>query len=411
LRLRRGPVAQREPGRLCILARGTRPAFLTLALPEAALRRICRRTGLSFPGYRLESIPVGELARALAESYDSDPRASQMIDHQIEEEFALPMKIPGSLLTPDLIGTLVQVGGSPPMVVVPLLWSVFGHRAAAVRKAGAEAFEDYLDRIFEDFEIDADSGKGRERRAGESGPAASPARGELHRRLKEAEARATSLERDLHEVRGQIALDRQESVRKDEKIARFKSDLEAARERQRQAEEALASLERKQDAHAHEAARLKAAEAERLSREVAGLQETLQAARRREAELTTLVRAREAPAPAAPAVPAEAHPGPRSSTFLVPIFTEEFYVSLEGWDSRLVRAAFEKALLLCQNFAHPGIDAKAIQGADGLYRIFVAQDVRLFYRRPPGGRIELLSLIDREDLERYIRQYKGRTGV
>ncbi len=404
-------MAQREPGRLCILDRGTRPAFLTLALPEAALRRICRRTGLSFPGYRLESIPSDELARALAESYDSDPRASQAIDREIEEEFERPVKIRGRLLTPDLIATLVQVGGSPPMVLVPLLWSVFGHRAAAIRKAGAEAFEDYLDRIFEDFAIDADSGKGRDRRAGGSGPAASPARGELHRRLKEAEARATSLERDLHEVRDQMALDRQESARKDERLARFKSDLEAARDRHRQAEEALASLEGKQDAHAHEAARLKAAEAERLSREVAGLQEALQAARRREAELATLARAREASAPPVPSAPIEEHPAPGASIFMVPVFSEEFYGSLQGWPPSILQAVFRKVLLLSQDFAHPGLDAKAIQGADDLYRIKVAQDVRLFYRRMSGGRLEILSLIDRENLDRYIRQYKSRTGA
>lgn len=403
-------MVKRGPGRLCILDAEARLAFLSLALPEGVLRRTCRKLGLSFPGYRLESIPAAELARALAKEYESDPRAGMIIDRQIGEECAFPLAIPAKFLTPPLVEILVQVGGSPPLVVAPLLWSVFGHRAAGVRNAGVEALENYLDRLFEDFAIDADSAKGRERRIGGSDLAASPARGTLHRRLKEAGERAAALERALAEVRSQLARDRQVSAQKDAKLVQLKADLESARERQRQAEEALASRARERDVDALAAARLKAAEAERLSRQLADLHYELQSARRREAELTTLVRAREAPAPAAPAVPAEAHPGPRSSTFLVPIFTEEFYVSLEGWDSRLVRAAFEKALLLCQNFAHPGIDAKAIQGADGLYRIFVAQDVRLFYRRPPGGRIELLSLIDRENLDRYIRQYKGRTG-
>jgi hypothetical protein len=404
-------LAEGERGRLRILDRETRLAFLSLALPEGVLRRACSKLGLSFPGYRLESIPAADLARALTEEYESDPRASQIIDRQIEEECVLPLEIPGRFLTPGLVELLVQVGGSPPLVVAPLLWSVFGHRAAGVREAGVEAFENYLDQLFENFEIDADSAKGRERRAGGSGLPASPARGTLHRRLKEAEVRASALERDLVEVRGHLARDRQVSAQKDAKLAQLKADLASARERQRQADEALVSRERMQDVDALEAARLKAAEAERLSRQLADVQYDLQSARRREAELTTLVRAREAPAPAAPAAPVEARPAPRPSAFLVPVFTEEFYGSLEGWEARVVRAAFEKALLLCQNFAHPGIDAKAIQGADGLYRIFVAQDVRLFYRRPPGGRIEILSLIDREDLDRYIRQYKSRTGV
>jgi hypothetical protein len=142
-------------------------------------------------------------------------------------------------------------------------------------------------------------------------------------------------------------------------------------------------------------------------RDVAALRSELEAARRREAELVGRLRALEsAPAPRPAATP-EAPPEP-AGAWLLPVFTGEFYESIRKWDARLVRGAFEKVLLLCQNPAHPGIDARPIQGADGLYRIFVAQDVRLFYRRPPGGRLEILSLIDREDLERYIRSYKAR---
>jgi hypothetical protein len=92
----------------------------------------------------------------------------------------------------------------------------------------------------------------------------------------------------------------------------------------------------------------------------------------------------------------------------VPVLTPEFYASIDRCDPRVVRTAFEKLLLLAQDLHHPGLDAKPLQGADGLYRIFVAQDIRLMYRRLPGGRLEILSLIDREDLDRYLRQYKTR---
>jgi hypothetical protein len=38
----------------------------------------------------------------------------------------------------------------------------------------------------------------------------------------------------------------------------------------------------------------------------------------------------------------------------------------------------------------------------------IATDVRLIYRRLEAEEVEVLSLIDREDLDRYIRQAKTR---
>jgi len=150
------------------------------------------------------------------------------------------------------------------------------------------------------------------------------------------------------------------------------------------------------------------AEAARRAREAEALQAELALARRREAEILSRLKAAESsPAPAAPPPREEPAPDPGAS-FHVPVFSAEFYDSIHRWDVRIVRAAFEKALILSQNVAHPGLDAKPMEGADGLYRIRVAQDVRLFYRRLPGGRLEILSLIDREDLDRYIHRYRTR---
>jgi hypothetical protein len=45
----------------------------------------------------------------------------------------------------------------------------------------------------------------------------------------------------------------------------------------------------------------------------------------------------------------------------------------------------------------------------GYFRVRVATDVRLLYRRTERqNTIEILSLIDREDLDRYVRQAKTR---
>ena len=52
--------------------------------------------------------------------------------------------------------------------------------------------------------------------------------------------------------------------------------------------------------------------------------------------------------------------------------------------------------------------ALALEGLPGYYRIRIATDVRLIYRRGEGNQLEILSLIDREDLDRYVRQAKTR---
>jgi hypothetical protein len=108
------------------------------------------------------------------------------------------------------------------------------------------------------------------------------------------------------------------------------------------------------------------------------------------------------PAPAAEEAPRE--PG---ANWRVPIFSAEFYESIRRWDRRVLRNAFEKAYRLAEDWRHPSLRAIPLEGLPNYYRIRVASDVRLIYRLREGGQIELLSLIDREDLQRYIRNVKG----
>jgi mRNA-degrading endonuclease RelE of RelBE toxin-antitoxin system len=139
-----------------------------------------------------------------------------------------------------------------------------------------------------------------------------------------------------------------------------------------------------------------ARQAEREGELVAELEE-----RRREREET-----RPAPAEAAPE-PEDLEEAPAS--WLMPVYTREFYDSLDGWDRRIQRAAFKQAQLLAQDHRHPSLRALPLEGLPGYYRVRVATDVRLLYRR--GDRqntVEILSLIDREDLDRYVRQAKTR---
>ena len=95
------------------------------------------------------------------------------------------------------------------------------------------------------------------------------------------------------------------------------------------------------------------------------------------------------------------------ATWSLPIFTDEFYESIRRWDRKIVRIAFEKIARLAEDWRHPSLRAIPLEGLPGVYRIRIASDVRLMYRPLDGGRVEILSLIDREDLQRYIRQAKG----
>jgi mRNA-degrading endonuclease RelE of RelBE toxin-antitoxin system len=124
-----------------------------------------------------------------------------------------------------------------------------------------------------------------------------------------------------------------------------------------------------------------------------------------------LAQAQRAPTAAAPppAQEEEALPSAEeASTFLIPIFTREFYDSIQRWDRRMQRAAFDKVSLLARDWRHGSLRAIALEGLPGYYRIRIATDVRLIYRRGEGNTVEILSLIDREDLDRYIRQARTR---
>jgi hypothetical protein len=93
-------------------------------------------------------------------------------------------------------------------------------------------------------------------------------------------------------------------------------------------------------------------------------------------------------------------PRPRkrpASAFQGAEFTAEFYESIENWDARpQVRV---RGRCCCSRTTTPtrAWTRSRCREPTALYRIRVATDVRLFYRRKPNGGIEVLSLIDREN--------------
>ena len=149
-------------------------------------------------------------------------------------------------------------------------------------------------------------------------------------------------------------------------------------------------------------------ELDAATRRTRALENDLDETRVREEELVSKLRALEQAGPARPVVaePSAMEPSP-GAVWCTPIFTDEFYDSIRRWDRRIVRGTFEKVSRLCDDWRHPSLRAIALEGLPGYHRIRIATDVRLIYRPVDGNRIEVLSLIDREDLQLYIRSVKG----
>jgi hypothetical protein len=233
----------------------------------------------------------------------------------------------------------------------------------------------------------------------------------LQRQVQAAESRAGRLTADIEAVRRQLDAERAHGAQKDQRLSRYKRELEQVRAELRATGEAKAALEAERDRDTRALLRKRESELEDAKRETGALQRRLDEANRREAAALAQLRSAEAPAAAPSPAPEEAAPPvpDPASAFRVPELTREFYESIEEWDERTLRTTFEKILLLAKNLAHPSLDAKPIEGAEGLYRIKIGTDVRLLYRRKAARGIEILSLIDREDLDRYVRQYKRRS--
>jgi hypothetical protein len=185
--------------------------------------------------------------------------------------------------------------------------------------------------------------------------------------------------------------------------------LEAERDKlQRERETLRAQV---QEGTAGEVTRLRA-ELDAAARRLRGLESELEESREAEATLSARVRALSEERPARAAAGAE-EAGERAATatWSLPIFSDEFYESIRRWDRKIVRNAFEKIYRLSEDWRHPSLRAIPLEGLPGCYRIRVATDVRLIYRPLDQNRVEIMSLIDREDLQRYIRQAKTRYGT
>jgi mRNA-degrading endonuclease RelE of RelBE toxin-antitoxin system len=404
------------------LTRDRLSVFLYLALLPEETAALVKAWGLSQPGFRREALGEVQRCDLLADEVRAAPERGEAVLDLLRKAFGgLPMA--GWHLDPPGAGELLDVAGHEAALALSL-WRVLADRSAEVREAASPT----LDRQVERFYGPAEAGAAAEGAAPPGRPAADGGAGPEERirkltgQLAAAQRQAEEAGRKAEEARlrgeeareklqGQLREARAREAQSAEEAARAREAAEAARQGLNRAEERLAAL-RAEDAVA-EAQRARAA-ARDLEARAASLEARVARAQQREAELERdLARARgaaaPAPLPAAPAPAEEADGEEAQALWLFPVYTREFYDSLEGWDRRIQRAAFKQAHLLAQDHRHPSLRALPLEGLPGYYRVRVATDVRLLYRR--GERqnaVEILSLIDREDLDRYVRQAKTR---
>lgn len=377
------PLAHFAPERLA--------AFLELALGPTELLRLCRRLGLSSPGYRLEKLGPPQHAGLLADEY-----LSSSGDAEIEEAVVAALKTP-ALRTMWLGGAAARelaqlVSGDPVQAAARLAWRFIGDGDPSVRVAAERAVDAGLALLEREEDETTQPGVPK--------PGRSSDESEMARRVERAERDRTAARALLQQARVEIA-------ERDQRLNEIRSELGALRRTNAEQSAELSRLHATRSTGerrgAQELRRL-SSERARLESRMGELEERLRDEQRRRNEAESLARTRAAP-------DRELTPPPEpggAQEFSLPHFTAEFYASIERWDRRVVKSAFEKVMLLARDHRHPSLRSIPLEGVPNLFRIRVATDVRLVYRRAPEGRLEILSLIDREDLERYVKQLKTR---
>ena len=367
--------------------------FFELCFADKRLLELCGELRLYSPGYRLEAMPPDQVARMLADEVRAAKDAQQLIDKAIRDALRNPV-LEGKPLTADHYRDLLEVfTGDPLQHLARLAWRALIDDDEKLREYALAA----IDLGVEALDAPARTQKPRK-------PQLSSDVQELRKKTEEALKDADRSAKERDSMRDQLAQARSEISAREKTLADVRDELGQVRGELTRASAELARLTAAGEGRA-------LSEARRLSDENRSLSEKLRAAAEERDELRDELKSAQRPAPAAPqpvAVEEDLPSAEEAATFLIPIFTREFYDSIQSWDRRMQRAAFDKVSLLARDWRHGSLRALALEGLPGYYRIRIATDVRLIYRRGEGNTLEILSLIDREDLDRYIRQARTR---
>lgn len=397
------------------LARDPLSVLLYMALTPEETKTLVKSLQISVPGFRAGALSDVERCDVLADEIRAAPDVRAPVLEAMRKAFGrLPLdRLPVDRAAAD---DLLAVAGSEHALTLSL-WRVLADPDPAVRARAVPVLEQLAGELYAPAELGVEPAERPEEPGGPDGEARALARvGELEQELARAEERAAGGRRKAEEQREKLQEwlkeARARAAQAVDEAARAREAAEVAQRARERAEVALAAAQAT-DAAA-DAQRARAAHRE-LAGKAAALEVRLTRQEEREVELAAALREAEARAGRVPerapiaveASPEEPEDAPAS--WLMPVYTREFYDSLDGWDRRIQRAAFKQANLLAQDHRHPSLRALPLEGLPGYYRVRVATDVRLLYRRgEPQNAIEILSLIDREDLDRYVRQAKTR---
>jgi hypothetical protein len=384
---------------LAELSRDALSVFLYLAFTDGELTELFRDVGISVPGFRTEKMSGVQKADHLADEIRERPDARKSVIALLRKVYEFPALDDVSLAEPvaKRLALLAELDDWRVLV----LWRVLADPAPNVRKAAHESLEVLAKAFYGGAgSVGAPARKGAPVPKEDEGGAK-----ELERELKRVQQLHDSAQAKVESLTTQL-----KAARKEE--ADSKREMSQARKVADRAQETIASLEQQLD---KARAREKGAPTEKQLRE---LEHQVEKLKGREAELNAALEEAKSAQPSA--ATAAAAPAPSAAQeeegaveeapagWSMPHFTDEFYDSLSGWDLRIQRAAFKQAYLLTENWRHPSLRALALEGLEGYYRVRVATDVRLIYKRSSEGKVDILSLIDREDLDRYVRQAKTR---
>ncbi len=394
--------------RLDGLERDELSVFLYVSLlPEETLDLV-KALGLSMPGFRTAALGEVERCDLIADEIRVHSEASDKVVDLLCKAYERPPMLTQRLTPEGARELLLACAGESSL---PLsLWRVLSDTSPKVRAAASPILADLAAHYYA-------PAASEEAPPSEVPPPAEELSGkvrdlehELERTRERGEEARLRGESQRDKLQGQLKEARAREAHAVEEAARARDSAESTRRDLARAEAALAEV---QSSDAVQEAQRARAQARDLEGKVAALESRLERAREREREGEAALAAARAtsaaPAPAGTSGEAEIEPDADVATWLMPIYTREFYDSLEGWDRRIQRAAFKQAHLLAVDHRHPSLRALPLEGLPGYYRVRVATDVRLLYRR--GERqntVEILSLIDREELDRYIRQAKSR---
>ena len=396
------------------LSRDRLSVFLYLALLPEETRQLVKELGLGVPGFRSEALGDAERCDLLADEIRGSPEARGSVLGALRSAFS-SLPLASIRISARAAQDLLELGGTEHGLTLAL-WRVLADPSARVRAVAGPVLDQL---VAEYYQSQPDAGVPREPPRAQPGDRAvapekelAQLREDLVQVQAELEEARRRFEREREKLQQQLREARAQQARADEEGARAREAADEAQQALARTDAALTALRTSEPAVEAQRARSLAKD---LEGQLASVQARLERERERVREVQVALdqaRAAQASAPAAlPAAQVEEPGEPEEvpTTWLMPIFTREFYDSLQGWDRRIQRAAFKQASLLAQDHRHPSLRAIPLEGLPGYYRVRVATDVRLLYRRrDKQNDIEVLSLIDREDLDRYVKQAKSR---